>query len=251
MTKKSKETPEAKQKREAEQAKKNNLILIDNIMSLISSSILCFIIPILIIHFVIVAVIKIVLGETNTLPQTKEILDIAYSKALCVDNLNIVDPLKGVIKSQYNTMISKIISIANNFLEMELSTLPFSITIEQGNLEAIVKNIGNIGEQIPKSDKVAIRTTFDKPNEKCSTEVKSLPDLINVIDIQDLMSKIPGLEGVNLNDLPSLADAHKGITEEANKSFDNFGFKDAISKDGPNPFNNQELVAQMKMLKPQ
>ena len=39
MTNKSKETPDAKQKREAEQAKKNNLILIDNIMYSFSISI--------------------------------------------------------------------------------------------------------------------------------------------------------------------------------------------------------------------
>ena len=259
MTKKSKgkgsvnQSPEELEKRKLQQSKKKKVVLIDNIMSLFSSSILCFIIPIIIIHLIIVAVIKIGLGEISIMPEIKTILNnIVYKHALCVKQINIGGTLQSEIKKEYNTMVEKIVSNINNGLSMLLMSIPFvSFTLEKENLEAIVKNIGYIGDKIPESDTAVIQKTFGNPNNNCSTEVTSLPDLLNIIDINDLLTSIPGLNGVNLNNIQTLADAHKGIIKNASNDMKNFSFSDAISSDNyeNNPLlNSQELIDKQKKI---
>ena len=78
-----------------------------------------------------------------------------------------------------------------------------------------------------------------------------MPDLLNIIDINDLLTRIPGLNGVNLNNIQTLADAHKGIIKNASNDMKNFSFSDAISSDNyeNNPLlNSQELIDKQKKI---
>jgi len=187
------------------------VVLLNNLLSLIICIILCFIIPILLLHMLFVSLfIKPELTIISEIPGI-------YDYVSCCDTIEIPENILKLIKSSYNKVITQIASSIDNLLKMYFITRLFDIKITKENLEAIIKNVGIIGQNIPDDKKTELQKQFSKNECPVKTLTKD--------DIDILLSNIPG---VHLDNLEQFANITSGEISQP------YGFNDVIN-DYKNP----------------
>lgn len=208
---KAKEEPKPEPQKDDDSNNDKLVVLLNNVLSLIICIILCFIIPILLLHMLFVSLfIKPELTIISEIPGI-------YDYVSCCDTIEIPENMLQLIKSNYNKVITQIASSIDGLLKMYFITRLFDMKITKENLEAIIKNVGIIGQNMPDDKKTELQKQFAKNECPVKTLTKH--------DIDILLSNIPG---VHLDNLEEFADI---TSKEISKPY---GFNDIVN-DYKNP----------------